>query len=317
MFGSDARTQAVARDAVTANPWFSEDGIVVAARNIAGNMLSRRALDEWLASYPSLPAAEPRDVLLVMAGNIPFVGFQDLLCVLSAGHRALVKMSSKDRVLMSYIIDELRDISPGIAVAGYDGCEIPGAVIAMGGDNAVRALRNRYSGLPAMLRGNRSSLAVLSGNETSGQMAGLAGDILSYSGLGCRNVSLVFVPYGYDIDLLASALQEWDGRINPKYFNNYLQTKALLNMSGVPFTDCGYCVLREDFGFPAAVSCVNYIRYISDETVADWIGAHDAEIQCIAGEIAHGRAVGFGRTQSPGLADYPDGCDTMQFLSRL
>lgn len=316
-FGGYGPTQQVARNAAAQNPWFQPSDVVRAVRSLAENMLTRGALEEWLSRYPALPAKTPRSVLLVMAGNIPLVGFQDLLCTFAAGHGALLKMSSKDSVLMSYIVGELRAIEPGLPIAAYDGSQSPDAVIAMGGDNAVRALRSRYAGLPVLLRGNRSSLAVVSGDETGNELDRLAEDILSYSGLGCRNVSLLFVPSTYDMEVLRNALRHWNGTVNQGYINNYRQTKALLTMSGADFTDCGFCLLREERGFPAAVSCINFTRYSSIAEATAWITEHAAEIQCVAGSVPVCGAVAFGRTQSPSLTDYPDGRDTMRFLSGL
>ena len=316
-FGTDGSTRDVIRRAVAANPWFQAAGIEQAVRNIAENMLPAGTLREWLSLYPALPIAEPKEVLVVMAGNIPFVGFQDLLCVLAAGYRAIVKPSSKDAVLMSYIAGELTDIAPGLPVSLYSGNETPGAVIAMGGDNAMTVLRERYAGVPVLLRGNRYSLAVVDGSETPEDMAGLSRDILSYSGLGCRNVSLVFVPRNYNIRVLKNAMSAHAGTVNPKYLNNYRQAKALLELNGMPFVDCGINVLVEEREFSAAVSCINYAFYDRLSEATDWVFEHDVETQCIAGNIDHPRAVGFGRTQQPALTDYPDGCDTMKFLAGI
>lgn len=316
-FGSDGRTREMARVAQLQNPWFTPREVARAARSLAGRMLSPEALADWLTHYPALPVAVPRDVLVVMAGNIPFVGFQDLLCVVASGHRALVKTSSKDSFLMSWLIDELRGITPELPVSEAGSNESPDAVIAMGGDNAVRSLGALYPGVPALLRGNRSSLAVISGNETTGQLDGLADDILSYSGLGCRNVSLVFVPDGYDTGELENALRNYRAGVNPKYLNNCRQVKATLSMNAASFIDCGHCVMCEEREFPASVSRINYTRYSSADEVSEWIADRDAGIQCVAGSIAHPRAVGFGETQSPTLRDYPDGRDTMRFLMSI
>lgn len=316
-FGDDARTQSVAEQAVALNPWFTLHDIAMAAKSLSAGMLSESALHEWLSAYPLLPVADSHNVLVVMAGNIPFVGFQDLQSVLAAGHRALVKYSSKDRVLMSYIVDELLSIEPSLPVSEYTDGIIPNAVIAMGGNNAVRALHSRYANIPALLRGNRSSLAVLSGGETLRQLDGLAGDILSYSGLGCRNVSLIFIPEDFDLSRLKDALLNRASHVNPKYLSNYRQTKAMLSVTGVNHIDCGFCVLCEDAGFPSALSRVNYVRYSSDDQVGTWIAAHADEVQCVAGDAALGRTVALGMTQTPGLLDYPDGRDTMEFLSQV
>lgn len=316
-FGTDAHTKDIIQRSVAANPWFQSGEIELAARNIVEKMLTEDSLQQWLCRYPALPAAEAKNILVIMAGNIPFVGFQDLLCVLASRHRAVVKYSSKDEALMSYIVSELLDIDPELPVSIYSEGGIPDAVVAMGGDNAVRIFRERYAGKPLLLRGNRSSLAVIDGTETQDELAGLAGDILSYSGLGCRNVSLVFVPRNYDMAALKNALSAAATKINPKYRNNYRQVKALLELNERSFIDCGVCVLVEESGFSPSVSRINYAPYDRLIEVTDWVALHDSEIQCVGGKIPHQRAVRFGRTQQPALSDYPDGRDTMEFLSHI
>ncbi|MDR0907122.1 MAG: aldehyde dehydrogenase [Rikenellaceae bacterium] len=316
-FGEDASSREVARQAVEANSWFTADEVLRAARALARQMLSGEALAAWLAGYPALPVGEPRGVLIVMAGNIPLVGFQDLLCVLVAGHRAVVKPSSKDSVLMRWLIAELRDIEPEIPISLFEAGDRPDAVVAMGGDDAVRTLGSMYEGVPALLRGSRWSVAVLEGGETPEQLSALADDVFAYSGLGCRNVSLVLMPEEFDITRLKNALRSYPRPINPKYANNYRQTKALLSINGAEFIDCGHCVMCEEWDFPASVSRINYGRYSSAEDISELLAAHEAEIQCIVGSIDHPRAVDFGESQSPTLTDYPDGRDTMQFLASI
>ena len=260
-FGGDAASRQVAERACRANGWFTPAEVCRAVRTLSRDMLQRPKLERWLAAYPALPAARPLDVLVVMAGNIPLVGFFDLLCVVVAGHRCLVKPSAKD------------------------------------------------AGIPALLRGHRQSVAVLSGRETEAQLAGLADDIWAYSGLGCRNVSLVFLPEGAELRLRMPAVQA-------KYRNNYLQTRALLRMQGCPFVDLGAAVAVEQREFPRALSEIAYARYRSADEVAVWLAEHDAELQCVVTEtLPHARRADFGRAQSPSLTDYPDNRDVLAWLS--
>lgn len=316
-FGDGFCTQEVAERAFEANGWFRPTETALAAKNIAGDMLSAPALEKWLAYYPALPVAEPKNVLVIMAGNIPFIGFHDLLCVFASGHKAVVKMSSKDAVLMSYAISQFLDIDAGLPVTTDAGNEVPDAVIAMGGDDAVRVFREHYSGIPMLLRGSRSSLAVLDGTESKEALGGLADDIFTYSGLGCRNVSLLFLPRGYDTGILHGILSPRAAGQNRKYLSNYRQLKAMLQVNGTPFVDCVGCAMVESRGFPAAISCLNYTFYDSLDEVKVWVSEHDAEIQCVAGSLPHSCTVALGRTQRPSLSDYPDGCDTMEFLAGI
>lgn len=309
-FGSDEHTRAVIGNACCENGWFSEAEIVRAVGALAEDMLRKEALEAWLAPYP-VPVARPQRVLVVMAGNIPLVGFFDLLCVVASGHRCLVKPSAKDRVLMEFIVQALREIDLEVRAELCDGTEPVDAVIATGGENAVRHFRTRYAGIPALLRGSRQSVAVLSGRETPEQLAGLADDIWAYSGLGCRSVSLLFVPEGCDLRLEMPA-------VNAKYRNNYRQTRALLDMTSEPYRDLGAAVLIEREGFPTALSEICVARYRSPEEVAAWLAAHDEEVQCVVTEcLAHNRRAGFGRAQSPALTDYPDERDVIAFLVAL
>lgn len=306
-FGREPISQAVIRQAHDANNWFSPDEIRHAVEAIRFQMLRPKPLQHWLSRY-RLPAAMPCSVLVVMAGNIPLVGFFDLLCVLAAGHRCLVKPSGKDRILMEYIIAQMRRIDPEIPVEYYTGTQPVGAVIATGSDNANRHFRQLFNGIPTLFRGNRHSVAVLSGQETPAQLAALSDDIFRYSGMGCRSVSLLFVPHGCEIALRAPAT-------NPKYRNNYLQARTVARMTGRPFRDLNGAILVEREDFPQQLSEIGCIRYGDLSEVGAWLTAHDHELQCVVTEVLdHPRRVAFGQAQQPGLTDYADDVDTMQFL---
>ncbi len=284
-----------------------------AAQSLARDMLSREALTYWLQRYSSTKIQ--KNILIITAGNIPFVGVHDLLCVLAAGHRAVVRASSRDVVQMSWVVAQLIDIEPSLPVSLADGDEAFDAVVAMGGNDTVRVFREKYSDVPLLLRGTRWSPAILDGTETRAELNALADDVLAYSGLGCRNVSLVFVPRGYDFTSMQDALSQY--HTSQKHRNNYRQTRALLDLADTPYIDCGTCLLRECEGFSADVSILNYAFYDSLSQVIDWLENHDDEIQCIAGfsgRVSHPRAVRLGQTQHPTLLDYPDGRDTMEFL---
>lgn len=310
-FGADDVTQAVMEAACRANGWFTPADVRRAVGAIVRDMLSREKLEAWLGNYPAVPVAVPRRVLVVMAGNIPLVGFFDLLCTVVSGHRCLLKPSAKDTVLMEYVVGQLRDIDASVPVEFYDGVSPVDAVIATGSDNANRYFRTQYAGIPALLRGSRQSVAVLSGRETEAQLEGLADDIWAYSGLGCRSVSLLFVPEGYDLRLRMPA-------VNEKYRNNYRQQKALLTMTGRPFRDLGSAVAVEERAFPAALSRIACSRYKTLGEVEAWLAQHDAELQCVVSEcVSHGRRTGFGRAQFPALTDYPDDRDVIAWLAAL
>lgn len=309
-FGEDIRSRQAIERACRANGWFSPEEIRRAVMALTDRMLQPELLAAWLARYPA-PAAAPKRVLVVMAGNIPLVGFFDLLCVIASGNRCLIKPSTKDTVLMEYLVELIREIDPRVPLAFYDGQEAVDAVIATGSDNAARYFRTRYVGIPALLRGHRQSVAVLSGMETEAQMEGLADDIWAYSGLGCRNVSMILAPESLKVRLRMKAM-------NYKYINNYKQEKVLLAMTGQPYEDLGSALLVEQREFPVSLSRIAVWRYRTMDEVRSWLAEHDAELQCVVSEcVTHGSRVGFGEAQFPSLTDYPDQRDVMAFLVGL
>lgn len=310
-FGADDASREALRGAQAANGWFREAEIRRAVEALRTQMLSPERLRDWLAAHPALPVHTPRAILVVMAGNIPLVGFFDLLCVVASGHRCWVKPSAKDTVLVEYMIGLLREIDPALPVALYDGQTPPDAVIATGSDTAVRHFRAQYADVPTLLRGSRQSVAVLSGDETAEQRKGLADDIWAYSGLGCRNVSLVFLPQGAELRLTMPPMTD-------KYRNNYCQTKALLSMQGTPYQDLGAALAVDQCTFPTSLSRLAVARYKHLAEVETWLEAHDRELQCVVSEcVTHPRRVDFGCAQSPALTDYPDAVDVLAWLATL
>lgn len=251
-----------------------------------------------------------------MAGNIPLVGFFDLMCVLLSGHGCLYKPSSKDSVLIDHIAGLLTGIDPSLPLQRMNG-KRPDAVIATGSDNTNRYFRTIYHDMPALFRGSRHSIAVLTGDETPADLAELRQDIFTYFGMGCRNVSQLFLPRNYDTEPLMRALQK-DPVTHPPYLHNYRQAFALNTMQGKPFTDGGFFLLREG-GEPAqTVSELACTRYDSLSEVEDWLPGHDSRIQCVvSNRIRHPRRVRFGQAQHPAPTDYPDGIDVMKFLLEL
>ncbi len=309
-FGEDERSRGVILSAVEQNPWFSEAEVRRSVSTICQTMLSGELLEQWLMPYAQREIS-PKRVLVVMAGNIPFVGFYDLMCVLIVGHTAVVKTSSKDSVLMHYVVDILRDIDPSVNVEWAEEHSSVDAVIATGSDNANRYFKTKYADIPSLLRANRHSVGVLSTCATEEQISALADDIFAYSGLGCRNVSLVFVPRGIDFDMVAPKMGE-------KFRNNYLQQRALLTMQGREFFDVGEALLIEQDEFPRSLSEVSIIRYDSLEQVHEWLQEHDSQIQCVVSDVvSHSRCVGFGQAQSPLLSDSPDEVDVIDFILNI
>ena len=313
-FGSDETSRSVLARAVAENEWFSVNDIRYAVEAIRSEMLDAEKISSWLAHYPTVGMHRPKRVAIIMAGNIPLVGFFDLMCVIANGDIPYVKPSSKDRVLETYVEQLLRDIEPSLCIEQYSEGVDYDAVIATGGESANLYFRAAFGAAPTLLRGSRHSVAVLSGKETKGELGSLADDIFIHSGLGCRNVSLVFVPKGYAPKLEVRKM----GRA---YHNNYLQCRALLTMQGVKFDDLteAVAVRSQVAEFSRFLSQINIVEYSSLDEVQQWLAAHDESLQCVVSAIEglHSRQVPLGRAQRPTLFDYADERDTMQFLAAI
>lgn len=297
--------------AIAQNPWYTPHSIRQAIEAIRTEMLDSELLRTWLEGY-RVPVATPKRVLVIMAGNLPLVGFFDLLCVVASGHHCMVKPSSKDTVLITFVMEQLRAINPDIALSLYDGSESPEAVIATGSDNTNRYFRAQYSHIPTLLRGSRQSVAVLTGQESEADLKGLEEDIWLHNGLGCRNVSMLFLKEGMAFPNIKPTCT------HPKYGNNYRQNKALLTMAQAPFIDLDGAVAVESDHFPTRLSTIAYHTYERLEEVTQWLEAHDSELQCVvASTPLHPRTVPFGRAQHPALTDYPDAVDVVAFLEQI
>lgn len=312
-FGSDEVSRSVIARAVAENEWFSVEDIRYAVEAVRQQMLDADKVSQWLAHYPSVGSRDPRRVAIIMAGNIPLVGFFDLMCVLANGDIPFVKPSSKDRVLEEYIEQLLRKIEPSLRIERYEEGGDYDAIIATGGDSANLYFRTAFEGVSCLLRGSRHSVAVLTGEESERELKLLADDVFRFSGLGCRSVSLIFVPRGYNLNLPTRKMCR-------AYHNNYLQCRALLTMQGVQFEDLGETLLVPSKAeFPRFLSSVNVAEYDSVDEVRQWLAENDESLQCVvsSSEGLHSRTVALGYAQLPTLYDYADERDTMQFLARL
>ena len=306
--------------AAAANPWFDEPNVRAALAGIA-SMLHPDELRPWLAPYEAaaLQPARPRRVGVVMAGNIPLVGFHDLLCVLISGHVLLAKLASTDPVLPRWLADELSTIEPALAdrIQFVELVKEAEVVIATGSDNTARYFDYYFARRPHLIRRNRTARAVLTGYETGEELARLGQDIFRYYGLGCRNVASLLVPPGYDFRPLLDALQPWQTVLHhPKYHNNYEYQRALLLVNLVPHLDTGYLLVREDPQPVSPISVLHY-QYYDGKTELD---AHLAEqaartqvVVSAGGWLAGSEA--FGQAQYPHVWDYADGVDTLRFLT--
>lgn len=299
------------------NGWFTQENILFALQQW-GELLTEEKIMDWLSHYPIEKTTSPKTVGIVMAGNIPLVGFHDFLCVLLSGNKVLAKLSSNDKVLLPFLSQYLIQEEPSLAerivftegkMEGFD------AVIATGSNNTSRYFEYYFGNKPNIIRKNRNSVAILTGNETEQELKALGEDIFKYYGLGCRNVSKVFVPQGYHFDALFNALFHYKDIINQhKYANNYDYNKAVYLMSDFKVLDNGFLVLKEDSGLSSPISVLFYSFYDSEEALRKQLETQEDQIQCI---VSSRDGVGFGETQKPSLNDYADGVDTMEFLLKL
>jgi hypothetical protein len=301
------------------NPWFTQENVLHSFGQWA-EVLEAEQLSSWLRPY-ARTKNEELTVALIMAGNIPLVGFHDLLCVLLTGHKALVKLSSNDQVLLPLLVSYLSHVDEGLRhrvdftkekLTDFD------AVIATGSNNTARYFEYYFSKKPNIIRKNRNSVAVLTGTESEGELTALGEDIFRYFGLGCRSVSKIYVPTGYDLDVLFKAIYPYHELIhNQKYANNYDYNKAVYLMSGFQILDNGFLILKEDMAFASPIASLFYEFYTSKEVLKSRLKEKSEALQCIVSKGFIPDEIPFGHTQKPSLTDYADGVDTLAFLSGL
>ncbi len=294
-----------------ANPWFVPEFIEMAADNIVSAFLQKDKLQNWVRKY-KVPSenSNPVTVGIVMAGNIPMVGFHDMLSIFITGNKQLIKVSSKDSLLIRHLVSILVQWQPEVQqyisfAENLKGCE---AYIATGSNNSSRYFEYYFSRYPHIIRRNRTSVAVLDGTETEEELENLADDILTYFGLGCRNVTKLYVPYNYDFKRLLHALNKYQHYEDfHKYKHNYDYQLALLMMGNKFYMTNGTILLTENTSIFTAVSQVNF-EYFNTATTVEFL-KENVDIQCVIGHAA----IPFGKAQKPSLTDYADGIDTMKF----
>ena len=304
--------------AKTENQWFTVENIERALRNWSNILISEK-ISAWLDNY-SIPHVSPKRVGITMAGNIPLVGLHDLLCVVASGHIAVCKPSSSDKVLMTEVIDFINSKGVLNQIRVVENMKEIDAIIATGSNNTSRYFEYYFGKYPHIIRKNRSSLAVLEGTETNAELELLGDDVFSFFGLGCRNVSKVLVPKGYNFNKLFEAFFKYGQVINHnKYANNYDYNKAIYLLSKEPFLDNNFMLLRHDNKqISSPLGVLFYQEYEDEVWLEDFLKIHEEEIQVVIGNnIPFKRTAGFGEAQKPELMDYADGVDVLKFLISL
>lgn len=299
------------------NNWFTKESVESALEGIS-SMLSSEKLETWLSSYELKAVENPRAVGLMMAGNIPAVGFHDLMCIILSGHQAVIKLSSSDEILMKWIIKKLIEIDPRLnaqirieeMLKGMD------AYIATGSDNSSRYFKYYFGKYPHVIRQNRTSVAVLSGNETIEDYINLGKDIFQYYGLGCRNVSKIYVKSKDQLQDLLGALEVYSPvGSHHKYHNNYDYNKSIYLVNLEDHLDNGFLLVKESEELVSPISVLFYEVYENEAQLAEKLTGLKAKIQCVVGLDAD--RVPFGTAQTPEPWEYADDVDTMTFLLGL
>ena len=306
------------------NPWFTPEFCRYAIESIAQKWLNKKSLNEWVSRYPSsyFEPKTTKNIGVVMAGNVPFVGLHDMLCVLVSGHNFVGKQSSKDGDLMQGVINLLLKVEPRFSnsISILEGkLENFDAVIATGSNNSARYFEYYFGKYPNIIRKNRHSIAILSGSETEEELSSLASDIFTYFGLGCRNVSKVLVPKGFDLKPLFNAFEPYKNLINHnKYANNYEYHRAIYLMNQVTHFDNGFLILKPDDGLGSPVGVLFYQHYSNLEGAISYVDSQKESIQCVVSNNPQiPNSIPLGTTQEPKLDDYADGIDTLDFLAKL
>ena len=299
--------------------WFTNENVLFAIEGWS-KQLNYNNINKWLKKY-NFNTINSKKVAIIMAGNIPLVGFHDFLSVLISGHQVLVKQSSNDKHLLPFLAKYLEHIEPWFKnkiifteekLEGFD------AVIATGSDNTARYFEYYFKDKPSIIRKNRNSVAVLSGNETKETLESLSEDIFRYYGLGCRNVSKLFVPKEYDFKGFFEAVYKWHPIINQaKYANNYDYNKAVYLMSEFEMLENGFLMIKEDLSYASPIATLFYEYYDSKELLNEKLKIDKDKIQCIVASGFVDSEITFGETQRPELWNYADDIDTIEFLLKI
>jgi len=305
--------------AETHNGWLTQENILFALENWS-NALNAISIKHWLETY-NFKDVDQKRVAIIMAGNIPLVGFHDFISVLISGHNVIVKQSSNDKHLLPYLSKYLVSVEPKFKdkIEFTDNkLEQFDAVIATGSNNTARYFEYYFKNKPSIIRKSRNSVAILTGNENEDDLKALSEDIFRYYGLGCRNVSKLFVPNNYDFQSFFNAMYHWNPIINQtKYANNYDYNKAVYLMSEFDIIENGFLMIKEDQGYASPISTVFYEYYDTLEKLKSKLENDKNQIQCIVSKHVLESEIPFGKTQKAELWEYADDIDTIEFLLKI
>jgi hypothetical protein len=297
------------------NPWFTPSFINLAASNIVEHFLQPAKLEQWVKHYHLNDSIQPKTIGIVMAGNIPLVGFHDFLAVFLCGHKQRIKLSAKDDILLKHLVDQMTEWNPAVAeLIRFDtmlkDCD---AYITTGSDNSARYFEYYFGRYPSIIRKNRTSAAILTGTETTEELGLLADDIMQYFGLGCRNVTQIHVPRNYDFVPLLTAIKKYNWVFgHNKYKNNYDYQLAIYLMNNIYYMTNDCIVLTEHANLFSPIGSLHYCFYDTPEEAYNHL-QNNSQVQAVVGQ----QGIPFGAAQQPSLMNYADGVDVMQFLLGL
>lgn len=304
------------------NQWFTPANSLESIRAVSNQFLNRENLNSWIEKYEIPTNQSIKKVGLILAGNIPIVGFHDVLCTFISGNKSLLKYSSKDRTLLPYILSLLGKIDNRTTELFEEQEQIKGfdAAIATGGEAASSHFRYYLRDIPHIIRKNRTSVAVLTGNESEESLKELGNDIFQYFGLGCRSISKIYIPQDYDLNIVFKAIYPFLDIINHhKYKNNYDYNLAIYSLGQEAFLTNDFIIFKEDQSLFSRIASMHYERYIDLKDIELQLTALETDLQCIATEapLSGHKTTPLGTCQRPTLSDYADGIDTLDFLIKL
>jgi hypothetical protein len=305
------------------NGWFDSDQCRFAFKQLANAYFDENDLLNWAKKYVDNKIIAPKRIGIIMAGNIPAVGLHDLISVFLSGHKALIKFSEKDKVLISFLLAKLEELSPG-ASASFEIIErlqAADAVIATGSDNSSRYFEYYFSKMPSIIRGNRNSIGILNAKETASDLSLLAEDIFRYYGLGCRSVSKIYVPRDFDFEFFMEQMDTFSFQLllNSKYKNNFDYNRSIFLLNQTSHLCNDSLILAEDTSLQSRIATLHFEFYDSLESLEISLHELNSKIQCVVSSCALKTiaTLPFGQSQQPKLDDYADGIDTMEFLKNL
>lgn len=304
------------------NKWLTVENCEKSTKAIGLNFLQKEQLENWASQYNVADEVVPKKVGIIMAGNIPLVGFHDMLAVFLSGNQSLIKLSDKDKFLLPHLIKKMGDWDEASKsyfeiierLTDFD------AVIATGSNNSARYFEQYFGKYPNIIRKNRNAVALLDGTESMADLYALGNDVFEYYGLGCRNVSKIYVPRDFKFDPLLEAFHEYRSIVlNTKYKNNFDYNYAMFMLNKVEYKANGCIILVENEAITSRIASLHYEFYDKGDNLVVEMNRRKAEIQCVVTNmnINNIDTLPFGKAQQPSLTDYADGVDTMEFLVNL